>query len=141
MALKTYSPRKVSVIIGAFTLEGLVDDSFVSAERSTDAFTKQLSNNGKATRIHSSDRSGMIKVTLQASSDSNDYLSALAIADDLSQIGTFPIIIKDNSGTDLATAPEAWIKKMPNLAKGKDLGKVEWDFECAELIIFLGSND
>lgn len=141
MSLKTYSPAKVSVIVGTVTLEGLAEDSFVSCERNTDAFTKSISNEGKVTRVKSSDRSGMIKITLQASSDSNDYLSSLAISDDLNGVTTYPVIVKDNNGTDLATAPEAWIKKIPNLAKGKDLGKVEWDFECAELIMFLGSNN
>ena len=141
MSLKSYVPQRVSVIVGTVTLEGLAEDSFVDAERKTDAFSESVSNEGKVTRVKSSDRRGTIKVTLQASSDSNDYLSSLAITDDLTNVGTFPVVIKDNSGTDLATAPEAWITKIPSLKKGKELGKVEWTFSCAELILFIGSND
>jgi hypothetical protein len=141
MALKSYIPSRVSVVVGSVTLEGLAEDSFVDAERKTDAFTSSVSNEGKVTRIKSSDRRGTIKVSLQGSSDSNDYLSSLAVTDDLTNVTTFPVIVKDNNGTDLATAPEAWITKIPSLKKGKDLGKVEWTFECAELIIFIGSND
>jgi hypothetical protein len=141
MALKSYIPSRVSVIVGTVTLEALAEDSFVDAERKTDAFTDSVSNEGKVTRIHSSDRRGTIKVTLEASSDSNDYLSTLAITDDLTKLGTFPVFIKDNNGTDLATAPEAWITKIPNLKKGKELGKVEWTINCAELVLFLGSNN
>lgn len=141
MSLKSYVPSSVSVIVGTVTLEGLAEDSFVDSERKTDAFTSSVSNEGKVTRTKSSDRRGTIKVTLEASSDSNDYLSSLAITDDLTNVGTFPVIVKDNSGTDLSTAPEAWITKIPNLKKGKELGKVEWTFECAELIQFLGSNN
>jgi len=141
MSLKSYVPARVSVIVGTVTLEGLAEDNFVDAERKTDVFSESISNEGKVTRTKSSDRRGSIKITLEASSDSNDYLSTLAITDDLTNIGTFPVYIKDNSGSDLATAPEAWITKIPNLKKGKELGKVEWNLSCAELIIFLGSND
>lgn len=139
--MKTYLPSRVSVIYGTTVLEGLADDSFVDAEFMTDTWTDVVSNEGKVTRIGTKDRRGTIKVTLQASSDSNDFLSAQCIADQLSGKGTLPIAIKDNNGTDLCTGAEAWIKKMPKLAKGKDLGKNEWVFTVAEMIQFLGSND
>lgn len=139
--MKTYIPKKVSVVYGATVLEGLAEDSFVDAEFMTDAWTDVVSNEGKVTRIGTSDRRGTIKVTLQASSDSNDYLSAMYYADLLSGKGTLPIAVKDNNGTDLVTGAEAWIKKMPKMAKGKDLGKNEWEFHVAEMVQFLGSND
>lgn len=139
--MKTYIPSRVSVIYGTTVLEGLAEDSFVDAEFMTDTWTDVIDNNGKVTRVGTRDRRGTIKVTLLASSDSNDYLSTMCIADQLSGKGTLPIAVKDNSGTDLVTGAEAWIKKMPKLAKGKDLGKNEWTFTVSEMVQFLGSND
>ena len=136
----TFSPKKVIVTFGGRILTGFADGSFVTAERESDAFTKVVGADGEAARVASANRSGKVTVTLMQTSDSNDYLSQIAAADELSQASTGALFIKDASGRSLVTAGEAWIMKVPNAEFAKDLGSREWVFESGDLQITNNGN-
>lgn len=140
MGVETYSPKKVHVLVGAAIIQGYADGTFVNVERSVDAFTLSVGADGEASRVHSPDRSGTVTLTLQQTSDSNDVLSALAIADDLTLQGTFPLLVKDNNGRTLVESNTAWIKKVPASEYSKEMSQREWVIECAELNIHVGGN-
>jgi hypothetical protein len=140
MSVETYSPKKVQVIVGVALIQGFADGTFINVERSVDAFTLSVGADGEASRVHSPDRSGTITITLAQTSDSNDILSALAIADDLSLQGTIPVLVKDNNGRTLVEANTAWVKKLPAQEYSKEMSTREWVIECAELNIHVGGN-
>lgn len=140
MAVKTYSPKDVSVIVAGTQISGFAEDTFVNVERDSDAFTKVVGADGEVSRTASADLSGTITITLLGTSASNDILSALAVADALSLSGQFPILIKDELGTSLHTAAEAWIQKAASKEYGAEVGDVEWLIQCSDLIEFTGGN-
>ena len=140
MAAKTYSPKKVSVIVAGVIMAGYAEGSFISVERSADAFTKVVGSDGEVGRVHSADRSGRITLTLQQTSESNDVLSALQIADEFSLTGKFPVIVKDNNGTSLYHGMDAWIVKSPNAEYSNSMSPREWMIDVADLTAFSGGN-
>lgn len=138
MALKTYDPNKVLVTFAGNLLTGFAPDTFISLARNEDAFTLVVGAGGEATRSQNRNRSGTITVTLMATSQTNDILSVIATADELSGIGVAPFFITEFNGTTAAIAKTAWIKKMPTLERAKEAGTVEWVFETDCLQEFAG---
>lgn len=140
MSVKHYDPKKVSVIVGSQPVAGFADGEFVTCERNEDGFTLLTGADGESTRAKNANRSGKITIRLLASSASNDYLSALQLADELAGNATFGVMVKDGFGTSIYTAATAWINKTPPAAFGKEAGTREWVLETDELIAFAGGN-
>lgn len=141
MALvKTYSPEKIDVIVNGFALSGFTTDSIVTIERSEDAFELYSGADGEIGRSKNPNRSGTITIMLASTSESNETLSALAIADELSGIGTFPILVKDNNGTTLAASGEAWVQKIAPSELARTINDREWIIQCARLDVFVGGS-
>ena len=141
MAVETYSPKKVSVIFGAVIVTGFAEGTFINIERNKDAFTLATGADGEVSRIHSPDKSGKVTITLQQTSDSNDLLSVLAIADENTLQGQVPLLVKDGNGRTLVAAANAWIDKLAPSGFGDEMSTREWIVSCAELEIFVGGND
>lgn len=138
MATKTYDPAKVLVSFAGQVITGFAPDTFISAERNEDGFTLVVGAGGEATRSRSRNKSGTVTLTLMASSQSNDILSAVALADELSGTGVSPLFVKEFNGTTLVMAQNAWIKKLPTMERAKEAGTVEWVFECEAVDLLLG---
>lgn len=140
MAITTYSSKKVSISVGGVNITGVAEDSFVTCEFSSDTYSKKTGADGEVTRSRNPDDSGTITIKLMASSESNAYLSALAITDKKTLLGTVPILIKDNNGTDVVAGTECWVTKQPKQEYGKEVGDREWKFEVSNLEMFAGGN-
>jgi hypothetical protein len=122
------------------TLQGFADGTFVAIERSSDSFTKHVGADGEVARTQSADKSGTVTVTLLQTSASNDVLSALAVADERTGLGTGPLSVVDASGRTVALCAEAWIKKPASIGFSKEAEGREWVFECGHLEEFVGGN-
>ena len=131
---RTYDPKQVAVIVGGSQISGFADGAFVTVERNDDAFTLQMGTDGEGTRSKTNNRSGRVTITLMQSSPSNALLQAFADADEVSNAGTFPLLIKDNSslGT-LFAAEQAWIVKKPSAGFDRAAGSREWILETDQL--------
>jgi hypothetical protein len=138
--LKTYNGSEVSVIIGTRPIKSLAESDAVKVERDTATFTDTVGIDGSVTRSKSSDRRGKITVKVQQTSTDNDYLSACALIDEKSAAGVMPIMIRDQNGTTLVFAEQAWIEKPADISFGKEAGEREWVFRCAKLDVFVGGN-
>lgn len=138
MATKTYDPAKVLVSFAGQLITGIAPDTFISAERNEDGFTLVVGAGGEATRSQSRNRSGTVTLTLMASSQANDILSAQAAADELAGTGVAALFIKELNGTTRAMAASAWIKKLPTVERAREAGTVEWTFECEALDLTVG---
>lgn len=138
--VRTYDPALVTVSYGGNDINGFADGTFVTVTRNSDIFTLTVGSDGEATRTKSNDRSGRIEIVLQQSSPSNDILSAIAVADELSNSGVNPIQVKDNNGTSLASGESAWIVKRPDSPYGKETDNRTWILETNCLDHFVGGN-
>lgn len=140
MAVKTYDPAGLNVIVGGNIMSGFADGTLVRVERNSDLWTVQVGSDGEGTRSKSNDRSGRITISLMQTSESNDVLSALALVDEQTNAGAVPIEIKDVNGTSLHIAETAWIVKPADAEYSKEAGPREWVFETDILVSFVGSN-
>jgi hypothetical protein len=139
--LRTYDPKKVSLSVGGVPLSGYADGSFISVEMSNDAWSKSVGADGQTTRAKSNDKSGTITVTFAQSSASNDYLSSLALLDEKVNLGVRPAHLADVNGTTILMAPFAWVRKLPSSEFSKEVSNREWALDCADLNMFVGSNN
>lgn len=138
--LHTYNPAEVSTIVGAFNMQGFADGSFVTIEMNEDAWNLYVGSDGEGARSKSNNRSGTITIRLMQTSSSNEILSALYKSDDVGDAGITNILIKDSSGSTLAMAENAWIRKLPAVDFARESGEREWVFESDNIQVFVGSN-
>jgi hypothetical protein len=133
MALHTYDPKAISMIVGGFPIDsGLAPDTFVSIEMNEDLFTLQIGADGEGTRSKTNNLSATITFTLQQTSDANDYMSGLHNADILSKTGAgvVPVLIKDIiTPTTFFSAKTAWIVRFPTAEFGNESGTREWQMQ------------
>lgn len=138
--VRTLDPKDVLIIVSGIPISGFEDGTFVLVERTSDTFTTVSGADGIVTRVKQNDRTGSVTITLAQSSESNAVLSGLAIADELSGIGVFPVVVKDNRGTSLYFSDVCWIRKVSNAEFSKDVNSREWVIDCSNLEIFNGGN-
>ncbi|TFL14219.1 DUF3277 domain-containing protein [Pusillimonas caeni] len=128
--IKTYSADRVKIIVGAHTITGTADGTFVTIEPLGDGVTSEAGAYGDVARSMSLDPRHTINTTLQQTSRSNDVLSSLADADRLSGgNGAFPITITDLRGGTLF-AGTGWIVKKATATFAKGLEAKEWPIEA-----------
>ena len=140
MAVRTYDPKQVAVLVSGVPMSGFADGTFISVERDEDAFSKVSGADGIVSRAKSNNSMGTLTLTLAQTSPSNDVLSALATLDELTNAGIFPIIVKDNSGRSIHFSSNAWVKKVPAAGYAKEVGNREWIFDLADYSPFIGGN-
>ena len=138
--LSTYDPAQVYVTMGGFGIQGIVKGSFVTVERNEQAYTGYVGADGEGARAKSNDKSSIITIRLMHTSDSNDILMAFAKADEVSNSGSVPVMVKDNNGRTLCIAENCWIQKIPSVDFGNEIGEREWKLESDSVEIFVGGN-
>ena len=140
MGVKTFDPKQVQVIIGGNEIAGFADGEFINIERDENTFSKVVGADGEVSRSKSNNRSGALTLTLLQTSASNDVLSAIMIADELTNSGIIPIFVKDSLGTTNLFAGEGWIQKPPASPFDKEITNREWVIELASVDVFIGGN-
>jgi hypothetical protein len=140
-AVKNYNPKKVSVIVGTRAISGFADGTFVKVSFDGDAFSKKKGADGNTTRSQSNDDGGKIVITLDQASDSNDYLSGLAVLDRASGAGVVPVLIRDAMGRTLIAVESAWVLKQADVMFSKQSEDREWTLDCASIEMFVGGNE
>lgn len=127
--VRTYDPSQVLVIVGAAVMAGFGDGTFVKITRSGDAFEKKRGADGTVDRINKNAVDFEVEFSLKRTSPLNAVLSALLVADQASNKGTFPLTIKDKSGSSVFAAAQAWVKKDPDTEYADTLGNYTWKFD------------
>ncbi|MFC3227331.1 phage structural protein [Marinibaculum pumilum] len=141
MAVKTYDPRDVQVIIGGFSMTGYADGTYVSVTSDEAAYNKTIGADGEVSRARTNNRSGTMTLTLKQTSASNDVLTGFAIADETANGGVFPAMVKEvGSGRTLLFAAAAWIQQWPDVGYSKEIGNREWTIALATIDRFVGGN-
>ena len=128
LTVKTYDPKMVVITFGVIPISGYAEGTFVSVNRSGDAFVKSKGAGGDVERINKNQGDFEVTVTLQQTATVNAELSAALAADMVTNAGVFPLTIKDLLGKTLFYAPQAWIRKDPEWEDGDDLNTRAWVF-------------
>ena len=136
----TYDPKKVLVTFGPVLFSGFADGTFINAARNNQGVNLAVGSTGDAARAISNDKSGIVTLTLLQSSTVNGQMSAIAKLDEGSGDGVHPLFIKDLRGLDLVKAGAAWIQKIADYSRGREIGdgNTEWAIETDDLDIFHG---
>lgn len=140
MSTHTYNSSLVKISFRNVLLGGYVDGDFLSIEQNAEDWTLTVGADGESARAASNNASGRVTLSLQATSASNDVLSAFRNEDKLTGNGKGPLMIKDLSGRTVAFAADAWIVGAPSAAFGRDVGTREWVFESGDLSVQIGGN-
>jgi hypothetical protein len=136
LTLGTYDPTEVMVSFKGIPIDGFAAGTFIKVSRNEDGWTFQPSNSGGGARSRNPNRSGRIEITLHAASPANGYLSAFAVADELTAEGVGEFQVKDMSSTaSFCLAQNAWIMKFPDWERAKETGEVTWVIESDDINI------
>lgn len=136
----TYASDEVQIIVGGVPMSGTADGTFVTISRDEQAFTKVTGADGSTSRSKSANRAGTITITLKQTSPANDVLSGFMIADEQSNNGVVPVMVKDTGGRTLHYASAAWVQQMPDQDFAKEVSNREWVMDCARIDSFVGGN-
>lgn len=139
-ATRTYDPGTHLLSFLGIPLTAFGPDTFVAAARSEDGFSLTVGAGGEVARSRNRNRTGRVTISLLASSPENDLLMQAAIADEQTGEGVGPLFMKDRNGTAVLHAENAWIAKVPDMTRAKQVGVYEWAIDCAELEMFDGGN-
>ncbi len=140
--LTNYDADQVTVALGAISVDGFADGTFVSIEQETATFTKVTGTDGKTTRSKTLNRSGSVTISVMQSSLANDKLSALHTLDRDAPngAGVVPLYIRDRGGRALYTAAQAWIAEPPKPTFGREAESRDWVIDFAKIDRLDGGN-
>jgi hypothetical protein len=131
--MKTYDPKKIIIIFGARQFTGMSEDSIVSIAPNGDGLQTYVGADGDVARSLDPDATYEVTVSLNTTSNSNDYLSNMYNYDRETGDGIAPLLIKDLAGTTLFSAPEAWVANMPEASRGLTVDTQEWVFRTGQV--------
>lgn len=140
LSVRTYDPKQILVAFGATVISGFAEGTFIKVTRNGQAFEKQKGADGTVDRVNKNATDFTVTITLKQTSPLNAILSGLMAADQISNLGVLPLTIKDNNGTGLFEAPQAWIAKDPDAEFADGLSSREWTFETGPGAFLQGSN-
>lgn len=129
MPVITYNSQSVTMVFGGKLITGWADGDFVKVAFNDDAVMLTMGTDGVGTRSFSRNYSGTVEITLMASSPSNDYLSAVYVADQQSATGVLPFLLRDSSGSTLVTAESMWVRKQVDVAYSRQITQRVWTLE------------
>jgi hypothetical protein len=140
--LANYIPEDVTITVAGFvSLEGIADGTFVSITKDVVPFASARTTDGIVSRLYNYDTTYTVEVSLYSGSQSNDSLMKLLQADEISQMGMYPLMIKDSSGTSLFFAPSAWIQDLPTLTLSNKFEVRTWVFKATQAALNIGGNE
>lgn len=140
MTLANYSPEAVNCLAFGIPLNGFADGTFINISKDKVAYGSTETTDGQVARIYTNSQTYTISLTFHRGSTSNDILTKLWQLDELSQVGKFPLFIKDLSGTDLFFSTSTWIEGVPNMVQSTNFDTRTWILKSSQAVINIGSN-
>lgn len=140
MDLANYSPEDVNCLAFGIPLNGFADGTFISISKDKVAYGSTETADGQVARLYTNSQTYTISLTFHRGSTSNDILTKLWQLDELSQVGKFPLFIKDLSGTDLFFSTNTWIEGVPNMVQSTNFDTRTWILKSSQAVINIGSN-
>lgn len=130
LAVNTYSPKDVKLIIGGYTIVGW--DSLSINQRSQ-GFVPIYGIRGKHTRSPTEDTSATLSLTLIQTSPSNDVLSTIHELDRINGTGRIALTLTDLSGRTVFFSNEAYILGYPDVNFSGQFEYRTWSLFCQKV--------
>lgn len=119
--MKSYDPKKVSMIVDGTFVVGFMDGTFIGTEKNEDNVIPHVGAQGDVTYSESADETGTITITLKQDSSSLPFLQSLS-----KQKRSFATqIIDANTNNFQAGGTQCRILKTPGREFGAEVSGVE----------------
>ena len=140
--IASYCPDIVDVLVaGIIKVEGFVDGTFVQIDKDEMPYSSIRMPDGTIARKHNNSQTYTLTITLHSAAEANNLFTKLWQLDELTQMGKFPIMVKDQSGSDLLFSTESWIEGIPSLTKSNAIDSRVWVIKSAYAVINIGGNE
>lgn len=140
--LFNYVPESVQCLIAGFIpIEGFVDGTFISVDKDEMPYSSVRMPDGTIARKYNNSQTYTITITLHNGAETNNLLTKMWQVDEITQRGKFPLLIKDQSGSDLLFSTESWIEGIPSLTKSNAIDSRVWVIKSAYAVINIGGNE
>lgn len=140
--LFSYIPESVNCLIGGIIpVEGFVDGTFISVDKDEMPYSSIRMPDGTVARKKNTSQTYTITITLHNGAETNNLLTKMWQIDELTDRGKFPLLIKDQSGSDLLFSTESWIEGIPSLTKSNAIDSRVWVIKSAYAVINIGGNE
>lgn len=141
MALALYDPSSVVILLAdIIAVEDVSEGTFVRIVKDTQTFTSTTSTDGEVYRKRSSNTNYTLTLTLTSSSKTNRILQYFLIADQVTSLGKFPVLIKDTSGSSLFSAFTCWIESQPEMTFSDNVRAMVWTIKATEAVVVYGDS-
>ena len=142
MAVKTYDPKQIVIVLGGIIITGFADGTFLNITYNEDQFALTVGADGEGARAKSNNNSARIEVSLLQTASANALLSNLRRLDISipGRAGVVPLQIRDVLGGTLYEAQDCWIVKSPDAEYSKEISERTWILETDNLFDFLVGN-
>ena len=140
--LFSYIPESVNCLIGGIIpVEGFVDGTFISVDKDEMPYSSIRMPDGTVARKKNTSQTYTITITLHNGAETNNLLTKMWQIDELTDRGKFPLLIKDQSGSDLLFSTESWIEGIPSMTKSNAIDSRVWVIKSAYAVINIGGNE
>lgn len=122
-----YSPKDVILTIGGYQLVGWQS---VTISRNAKIFNPYRGIRGKHTRIKNKDTSATLNIYLLLTSQGNDVLSTILLADEENGTSRLALTLKDKSGNSVYSSNEAYLTNYPVATYSGQFEYRNWEIFC-----------
>ena len=142
MAIQTYDPSSVTVLLAlVYAVTDFSPNDLITLSKDTENYTTSKGGAGGVERIHNADQTYTLELNLSQTSPSNQVLNGLSTLDNISKRGSFPIFIKDSSGSSLFLGDTCWIESPAQASYTSDIETRIWRIRCSGVTFGLAGND
>lgn len=144
--LGTYSSDDLTVVITVqditHSVSGFAEGTMVSVQKTTPSSQLVLNGDVGGGRVFRRTKDGLVTMTLNQWSATNDVLSYILKNDEETRDNTwlFNIAVVDGTGRSASYARQCFIENYPDMSLGTDLETREWVIKSADMEHFVGGN-
>lgn len=135
--LHTYDFKEWAIMVAGVPLSGFDDEDGFEIEWETEWWTVTSGVDGEVTRNHVNNRIAKLHIKLKQTSQSNNHLTLMLLADTgavpKTNATTIPVHIVSANGRGTYLGENCWIDKPPTVTGAKEAGMYEWVFTCPDL--------
>lgn len=135
-----YSPSEVGVYLATHRIRGFADNTLISISRDSPLFTSKVNADGTVSRTNISSQLYKITLHLHNGSEDNKLLTYISQLDRATNMGKFPLMIKDHLGSSLFSSATTWIETMPDIDFDVGASERRWVLASSHGITHIGGS-
>ena len=124
--IATFDLRQTTATLGNVTIKGYATGDSINIQQDGDTYNSEGGADGFTDRIKNNATRLIITILLRQTSPINDELSALHIADRITNKGIADFAFEDLIGGTFVKAKSAWITKPATIVNGNEAKQRQW---------------